>query len=463
MSFAKRLQPACGNSRPANPCLPLIVPVLMLGAGFLSPACVVSADVEIPKDTGHAILYSARFSADGRWLVTKGEDREGNKWHHRVIQWDANTGAAVRSFSSMFFDISPDGKSLLIVDGKAQPPTPTLISLESGHVLQRIHGIRRAPINLSPAMTTDGRYFVFVRPRGVESLHEVCWIWDSHERRMIWDPEMPLPFRRNESWRRTFANASDWLVGYVRTDHETVLFCRGVRPDGHTLTVNLLDAGILFTPDGRRMLTRTWSDTGSPTDVTLLWDVKSGMPVADFYEPFDAEEPFQYSPDGKLFVRGIGENAAAVHDVATGAKLRLLEGHTDKITSFAFASDGKTIFTGSMDGTAITWNVANGRRLSTIDGMEAVYSMRYVPKRQQLLLGTRRGFGLLYDLRTKKMVREFGRRPLRSPETIGIVLSPLLNRMATISSGHWRDSHAVLWNIELGDALAYLRKPYQEE
>jgi WD40 repeat protein len=67
-----------------------------------------------------------------------------------------------------------------------------------------------------------------------------------------------------------------------------------------------------------------------------------------------------YSPDGKIILTGSWDHTARLWDIATGAQLRELKGHTDGIFSVAFSPNGKTVLTGSGDRTARLWDIRTG-------------------------------------------------------------------------------------------------------
>ena len=65
---------------------------------------------------------------------------------------------------------------------------------------------------------------------------------------------------------------------------------------------------------------------------------------------------------------GSRDQTIQLWDVATGALLQTLEGHTDSVTSVAFSPNGKQVVSGSDDQTVRLWDTATGALLQTLEG-----------------------------------------------------------------------------------------------
>jgi WD40 repeat protein len=74
------------------------------------------------------------------------------------------------------------------------------------------------------------------------------------------------------------------------------------------------------------------------------------------------------SPDGTKFFSGSLDKTIRVWDVATGALLHTLTGHTHSLSCLEMSPDGTKLFSGSLDKTIRVWNVATGALLHTLTG-----------------------------------------------------------------------------------------------
>ncbi|KAF9472462.1 hypothetical protein BDN70DRAFT_774454, partial [Pholiota conissans] len=54
----------------------------------------------------------------------------------------------------------------------------------------------------------------------------------------------------------------------------------------------------------------------------------------------------------------------------TGEELKVLEGHSNYVTSVAFSSDSKQIVSGSNDQTVRVWDASMGKELKELEGHE---------------------------------------------------------------------------------------------
>ena len=156
----------------------------------------------------------------------------------------------------------------------------------------------------------------------------------------------------------------------------------------------------LFSPDGKRLLTRgwsskakLWSSTGellstlatpedsvsdirfSPNGDTILtgskqarlWSTESG----DLIRQYDGHEyninSVAFSSDSSTVVTSSG-NFARLFDLNTGQLIAVLDGHDDTVWSASYSPDGSKVVTASWDKTARLWNTKSGEELAVLNG-----------------------------------------------------------------------------------------------
>lgn len=97
-----------------------------------------------------------------------------------------------------------------------------------------------------------------------------------------------------------------------------------------------------------------------------------------------------FSPDNAVVAAAGGNRddfAIRVWDVATGAPIGILGGHTGFIAALAFSPDGQLLVSVSDDGTAKIWDWRNGDQLKTLEFPGGVYSVLFSRDGQTLAIG----------------------------------------------------------------------------
>ena len=73
-------------------------------------------------------------------------------------------------------------------------------------------------------------------------------------------------------------------------------------------------------------------------------------------------------PDGRRIVSASDDKSLKLWDVATGACLATLKGHSESVWSVAVFPDGRRIVSASWDKTLKVWDVATGECVATLQG-----------------------------------------------------------------------------------------------
>ena len=293
-------------------------------------------------------VVSARFSPDGRRIVTA-------SWDHTARIWDTSTGKELhvlrghkRSLQLALF--SPDGRRVL-----------TLSSQDENSAHWRDHQGKPRPDpepNTDPGITT--------RP----------WQTGGHSSGSIGghsgDPERPFA--------RLWDAETGKQVGALEME-------KGV--------FGLLDFGndrpqtATYSPDGKRIA------IGFNNDLIGVWDADAGgNPLRIFRRHGGRVMTVAFSPDGKRLATAGDRATVFLWDLETGQLLHRLEGHDNTtVYSVRFSKDGARVVSAAADKTARVWDAETGRELAAFRGHTDVGLRGRVLRRRQHGRDRRRQFG----------------------------------------------------------------------
>ena len=132
---------------------------------------------------------------------------------------------------------------------------------------------------------------------------------------------------------------------------------------GHTAPV----VSFAFSPDSRTLASGSRSIMREKT--ILLWDIETGSSSRVVTDPNWAETQHKsevtvaaslaFSPDGQTFASGMKLGDIYIWETATGAKKKILRGHSLRVSHIFFSADGQTLISVSDDGTMLIWDLTN--------------------------------------------------------------------------------------------------------
>ncbi|KAI1783249.1 WD40 repeat-like protein [Ganoderma leucocontextum] len=281
---------------------------------------------------GHeAAVRCLETSLHGQCVVTASDDGT-------IIVWDAERGTVVQEWFAhqrgvRAFALSPDGRRLVSAGGRGE--TLTVWDISNGvHQAGVLDGHTKAVT--ACAWSPDGTLIASASADGT-----VC-VWDAgtfEQRDLLDDP------------------------GHVSGFHR-----------------------MQFSPDSRYLAwtalpPRTWCGC-------TIWSPHTGeRPKRLPSHPTDGGVPVKalsFDPESRRIVTAHGgrdaEHVVRIWDVATGAALAALAGHTMLVTDVSFSPDGRSVLSASCDGSAKIWDAEEGRETASLEGGEfAIAKARFSP------------------------------------------------------------------------------------
>ncbi len=404
---------------------------LFFGAVFITNSFAQQPKLMLP--IGHTEeITSARFSPDGKKVVTVSADKTAKIW-------DAESGALLadlkgHSAKVNFAIFSPDGKKIATASSDNNlkiwnTETGLLDTVLSGHKDEI----------LSADFSPDGKKIITASSDGTARLWDAeTWkpggILTGHTREIVsveFSPPSPddknggnkiltasidstakLWDAINNSVVTTMqGHASGLQFAHFSSDGKKIITVASSKKDtvkikiwnaetGKLITDLKGDTSIVksacFSSDGKKILTASQDQTAK------IWDAETGK-LDTVYDHDDAVVSAVYSPDGKKFIT-VSDLIVKLWDTENGKSIDL-SGHTDLVRSAAFSADNKKIITASADKTAKIWDAASGSLLADLKGhTSAVKFACYSPDGRKIITASSDSIARIWDTKSGKFI-----------------------------------------------------------
>lgn len=282
-----------------------------------------------PPLVHNAPILLAQYNDDNELIITSSSDGI-------VKLWDARFGKPIRAFrldqrvcKDFFAALSPDGKLLAVINGRALKMWNTkfgdiLFSFQAhGDTIKSMH------------FSKNSKWVA------TSSLDGSAKLWDMSGKHHHSVNQLNKSLQKEETAAITeakFCNGEKWLITGSRQRRET-----GKAMDS------------AFSVNTRYDIQR-WDSTAR------VLDLQSGKIIYSI-----RGYPFSVSEDNKFIVSGsetMSDQSAKIWEVQTGKLVRTLEGHHGKVTTCEFSGNGKWILTVSNEaGSCKLWDALSGKAL----------------------------------------------------------------------------------------------------
>ena len=336
--------------QPLSPILPTMGPMARLGDGgrfLLVPGMDSAARLWDLSAQGPSLAFptaassSARYSADGRRLVTAG--------NQSVRVWDTTTRQPISpafaiGIGPMDAALSPDGRR--VVTGAADGTARFWDASTGREVAGRlIHQFALKHVDF------DRTGSLVIVQTEVDPEHGWVGVWNARERRLLWhsDKQFRLHYSLSpdNAWLASCSSAGAVRLLDLGTG-------RPVAPEGKHTYWSKTPA---FSPDNR-LLASCGGDMQA-----RVWELP-GLQQR-FAIPHQNTVVFAvFSPDGRRLATGDNSGDTRVWDSTTGKPVSPLLYHGDAISTLAFSpGDGRILLTGGRNKLVRAWDAATGELL----------------------------------------------------------------------------------------------------
>jgi WD40 repeat protein len=291
---------------------------------------------------GHANwVNTARFSPDGRLLLTGSDDKTA-----RI--WDAQTGTlrkVLRGQSGLVNWADWSGDGTRVVTG--------------GDTTARIWRWRTSA---PPRILRVGSTVVsatFGGPRGeyvaTASFDDMARIFNARTGKLLWKQAVP-----NLHTARFDSSGLRLVTASVLPDDRARVY-EWQNPKSKPVVVNAKDPdlgrqpqtdainAVVFSADGTKIA------TASEDKSVAVWSARTGEKLSQVYGPKDAVLGIAMSPNGRFVAGASRDGAIYLWDWQGENRIARILGHTDLVSDVSFSPDGRTLASASGDRTARLW------------------------------------------------------------------------------------------------------------
>jgi len=302
-----------------------------------------------------AVILSAKFSPDDRWIATASWDKTVRIWNAKYNFTYFKT--FVHKNAVRLVEFSPDGRWLITAsENKAQiwnvqTGQPLFLPLQHQNVVQSIE--------FSP----DGRRVVTASSDGTAKVWDIGIIQlvaAQIQHKTVEQSSELIAVDRQSIMSSEF---EEDIERDDKTGEKVTLY------DGYPPPLNIEDGIAQFSSDGRRVITAL-------DNAAQIWDAETGKPITSPMLHQANVVSALFSPDGHYALTASEDMTARIWESATGKQLPFFIQNDKPILSAKFSPDGQRVLTIS-EKTARLWN-AKTRQLLPIPPIDSHINMNYI-------------------------------------------------------------------------------------
>jgi WD40 repeat protein len=191
---------------------------------------------------------------------------------------------------------------------------------------------------------------------------------------------------------------------------------------------------LLFSLDGRRLIFHQ-------TSLQNTWDLATGQPVANEFDPAWEGSNAVFSPDGKRLVSVNSKGEVIFVDWRRRSILKRYPAHQDNGRAAARSPDGRLVATGAEN--VILWDAITMRKIAPLEHSSVVWGLAFSPDSRWLVSTHGDGAMLVWDMVERRRAANFNQHSDSVPT---VAFAHDGKRIASASA----DQSVIVWDAATG-------------
>ena len=161
-----------------------------------------------------------------------------------------------------------------------------------------------------------------------------------------------------------------WILEAILEGHPGQVLSVSITPDGLRAISGSGQPPMCMEGPAREAYEKRWhgSDKLKLDNWLRVWNLEDGQCLRILEGHSDYVTSVSLTPDGRRAVSGSGDKTLRVWDLDTGECLHILEGHNDRVSCVCVTPDGRRAVSGSQDNTLRVWDLEGGQCLRILEG-----------------------------------------------------------------------------------------------